>query len=203
MESSPLRRVSDSIRSPKKSREVVSLGLVGAPQKRTLGSVRIRPVFVVVLVIVVIAIPIAIATTRSRSPLAMPSTGVVTVTGFGSVGPANPSSHPTSVVLNTVQATVLRNRISEIPSLTLSGTQLLCMENETMFTVTVKARHGDVRSDWVAQARLCPAPGILYVHGTDVGGPKIARYCSAMRLILSYFPKGKVDGTRVALHFCR
>ena len=76
------------------------------------------------------------------------------------------------------------------------------MENETMFTISVSSKLGSSGPVWIARAELCPAPGILYVHGKDVGKPKIARYCSLMGSLLSYFPKGTVKGTRVALHFC-
>jgi hypothetical protein len=185
------------------SRKVLSFGSVDAFQKRILGRPPIRFAIVIVLIFAVIGIPIAIVTARSGSQLAMPSTGVVTLTGFGTISPANPSGDPTSVVLSTSEAALLRNKISTIPSLSMSGTQLACMEQEKMFTITVKAHRGISRSDWIGQADLCPAPGILYVHGPAVGKPKIARYCSLLSLFLSFFPKGTANGTRMGLHFCR
>ncbi len=78
----------------------------------------------------------------------------------------------------------------------------MCMENETVFRIVVKSSHGPSKTVWIAEAELCPAPGILYVHGNDVGKPKNSRYCILKSLLLSYFPKGSVNGTSRMLGFC-
>lgn len=132
----------------------------------------------------------------------MPNSGIVTMTAFGASTPANPSTKPRSVILTASQAAVLQNEVSKIPKLSLSARLLLCMEQATVFTVSVKESPHS-RAVWVAQAHLCPAPGILAVHGTDVGQPRAGRYCTLKNLVLSYFPKGSINGTKMLFGFCR
>ncbi|GEM_PF-2168511 len=171
---------------------------------RTVSGIRrFRVLIVAVVVVVVISgVAIAIHAWSANSGLMMPSTGAVSVTGYGASSPANPSTQPHSVILTNSQATTLRNQISAIPTLSLPTRSLSCVENETAFKIVVKTAQSSPSAAWIAQAELCPAPGILYVHGKDAGGPKIAKYCTLKRLILSYFPKGTVNGTRSGLRFC-
>ena len=169
---------------------------------RSVSGIRRFRVLVVALVVVVVVFGVAIAihAWSANSGLMMPSTGAVTVTGYGASSPENPSTEPHSVVLTDSQAATLRSQFSAIP--TLPSRSLTCMENETVFKIVVKSAQRSAGTVWIAHAELCPAPGFLHIYGKDAGKPKIARYCTLKRLMLSYFPKGTVNGTRSGLRFC-
>ncbi len=165
---------------------------------------KFRRFFLLLAAVVVVAGGAAfwVAARSTDAGLTMPSTGVVTVTGYGSSSPENPSTQPRSVVLTDSQAAALRRRISEIPTLKQSAEPIICMENDTVFRIAVQGVDGPSRTVWVAQAKLCPAPGILYVHGNAAGQPEAGRYCTLKNLLLSLFPKGTANVTRKELHFC-
>jgi hypothetical protein len=159
---------------------------------------------IIAFIVVVIISGVALATHvwNANTGLTMPSTGSVTVTGYGDSSPANPSTQPHSIILTKSQAATLRGQISSIPTLSLSTSSLSCQENETAFKIVVTSVQSSPSVTWTARAQLCPAPGILYVRGNRTGGSDIVRYCTLKRLILSFFPKGTVNGTRSGLRFC-
>ena len=161
-----------------------------------------KSLFLVAAVVVALGAALWVSTRNASSHLAMPSTGIVAVTGYGSSSPMNPSTRPWSVVLTGSQAAALRKSISEIPTLPQSAEPVICMENETVFRITVKGAQSSPRATWVAQAVRCPAPGILYVHGNSVGRPEAGRYCTLKTLLLSFFPKGIANATRKELRSC-
>ncbi len=139
---------------------------------------------------------------NTNSGLTMPSTGIVTVTGYEASSPENPSARPQSVVLSDSQAATLRRSISEIPILNQPTGRFICMINETVFRIAVKGAQSSSRTVWVARAERCPAPGILYVHGQFAGKPEGGRYCTLKTLLLSIFPKGTANVTRKELRSC-
>lgn len=166
------------------------------------GTSRISLLFLTVVLAVALGTVFLVNVSSNASGLTMPSVGVVTVTGYGSSSPANPSTQSRSVVLTDSQAAALRRRISEIPTLKQSAGPIICMENETVFTIDVRGVGGSSKAAWVARAERCPAPGILYVHGEDVGRPEAGRYCTLKTLLLSIFPEGTVSATRKELSAC-
>ncbi len=154
------------------------------------------------VVIVALGATLWVGARSTNSSLTMPSTGIVTITGYGASSPENPSTRPRSVVLSESQAAALRTRVSEIPTLKQPTGRVICMENETVFRIAVKGAQSSSRTVWVAQAERCPAPGILYIHGQDAGKPEGGRYCTLKTLLLSIFPKGTVNVTRKELRSC-
>lgn len=169
---------------------------------RLISGTRRRLLFVVTLVVVALGGALTGYAFSASPRLTMPSTGVVTVTEFGASTPMDGSTQPRAVVLTNFQAATLRNRVSQISTMSVSADSLMCMENETVFTILVKAPHRPSRTVWTARAELCPAPGILYVYSKNVSNPKISRYCILKSLLLSYFPMGSVNGTKRMLGFC-
>jgi hypothetical protein len=169
---------------------------------RVRSKLRKPLLLLVAAVVVALGAALWIGTTRTSSHLAMPSTGIVAITGYGSSSPMNPSTRPLSVVLTGSQAAALQKSISEIPTLPQSAGPVICMENETVFRITVKGAPNSARATWVAQAVRCPAPGVLYVHGDGVGRPEAGRYCTLKTLLISFFPKGAANATRKELRSC-
>lgn len=156
----------------------------------------------VVLFALVIGLVLVLEQNRSTPTVSMPATGAITITGFARMTAANGSTDPTTVVLTSAQATALRKAISTLPRLIFPGGRpLLCMEQETVFTISV-ARTQGAAANWVATADLCPAPGLLYIK--DSVGPQQAPviYCNLKTFITSIFPKGVVAGTLSGLKFC-
>ena len=170
--------------------------------KRFFARIAHRRVIIAALVVVALVAASVMYATRSDSYMAMPSSGIVSVTGYRALSPADIPSYPTTVNLTSSQSGALRNQISAIPRLSLSESSLVCMENEIVFTISVKASQGASQPLWIAQAHLCPAPGVLYVHDSETGKSKFGRYCSILNLLISYFPQGTVRGTRAALRYC-
>ena len=166
------------------------------------GKSRKSLLLLAVAVVIALGAALWVRTRNTSSHLAMPSTGIVAITGYGSSSPMNPSTQPWSIVLTGSQAAALRKGISEIPTLPESAGPVICMENETVFRITVEGAQSSPRATWVAQAVRCPAPGILYVHGHNVGRPEAGRYCNLKTLLLSFFPKGTVNVTRKELRSC-
>ncbi len=166
------------------------------------GKFRKSLLLLAAVIVVALGVGLWVNAKNDNSGLTMPSTGIVTITGYGSSSPANPSTQPRSLVLTDSQAAAVRRRIAEIPTLPQSAGPVICMENETVFRISVKGVPSSPRTVWVAQAERCPAPGILYVHGQSVGRPEAGRYCTLKTLLLSFFPKGSVNATRKELRSC-
>jgi hypothetical protein len=126
----------------------------------------------------------------------MPTSGVVTLTGFGRTSAMNPSGDPTTVTLTRSQAQRLRQRIATLSNVA-SGS--ICMEDSTLFVVSVAPGPGQ-RATWSATGDICP--GDLYVvsgtqHITLVDTP-----CSLRSLIQSLLPVDKALASRKALQSC-
>ena len=129
-------------------------------------------------------------------PLVMPVTGVVTLTGYGKLSLANPSSKPSSVTLTTVQALALRRQIM---SLTNAPTGAFCMENSTLFTITVAPSKGQ-SATWTAKGDECPA----YLTVASAAGyvSLIDSTCPFRNFIRSLLPATGAKATRKELKNC-
>jgi hypothetical protein len=126
----------------------------------------------------------------------MPTSGVVTLTGFARTSDMNPSSEPTSVTLTKSEAQRLRSRIATLSNAFYGS---VCMEDSTLFTLSVAPGPGQ-RATWSASGDICP--GDLYVvngteHITLVDTP-----CSLRSLIVSLLPADKAQASRNALKSC-
>jgi len=156
----------------------------------------------VVFFALVIGLVLVLEQDRSSQTVSMPATGAISVTGSAHMSAAFGSTDSTTVMLTSAQATALREAISTLPRFTFPGGRpLLCMEQDTVFTISVARTQGEA-ANWVATADLCPAPGLLYFK--DAVDPQQApvRYCNLKEFITSIFPKGVVAGTLAGLKFC-
>ncbi len=125
----------------------------------------------------------------------LPTSGVVTVTGYGKLSLANSSSDPSHVVLSASQATKLRSAIAVLR--TSPGG--LCMEDSTLYTISV-ASGANAKQIWSATADECPGNLTVRYGGRQVSLD--ARSCSLERLVGSFFPGGTAGGTTADLKVC-
>jgi hypothetical protein len=160
-----------------------------------------RFVSTVVALAVVIGLTLIAIQASSDSPPTLPSSGTIVVTAFGKITALNGSSEPTSEVISDAQAAALRIAVDALPRLQLTPKAMLCMEEATVFTISVRRSEQGVRSTtWRAAADMCPAPGVLHPTKPPPSG---VRYCPLGPLIISFFPKGTVAATRLVLKRCR
>jgi hypothetical protein len=125
----------------------------------------------------------------------MPTSGVVTLTGYGRTSDMTRSSDPTTVTLTKAQAQKLRERISSLSNAVAGG----CMEDSTLFIVTVAPGAGQ-RTTWTATGDVCP--GDLYVVSGTRHVTLVDTSCPLRSLVVSLLPKGKALATRKALKTC-
>lgn len=128
----------------------------------------------------------------------MPSVGVVTVTGFGTISAMSGSSRPLTITLTPAQASGLRQVIASESFVGFSG---MCMENTKIFSITVAPLSGR-RTSWSAVDEECPAPGQLTVTNDQGTVQLAASSCAVLRYVVSQFPQNAVAGTRSDLQFC-
>ncbi|MGC2168162.1 MAG: hypothetical protein WA580_03585 [Acidimicrobiales bacterium] len=134
-----------------------------------------------------VALP-AWATSRPDTPVVMPVTGVVSVTGFGVTSLVRGSSDPSTVVLSAYQALELR---ASIESLSAENGNPICMEDSALLYVRVTH---DGKTIWNAVADECP--GVLRVTNPASGHLLNDRSCSFWHLVSGFFATNQATATR-------
>jgi len=125
----------------------------------------------------------------------LPTTGVVTVTGFQKLSLMNASSGPVVVTLNASQVRRLSAAISKLR--TSPGG--VCMEDSTIYKISLTSTNG-AKVTWSAVADECP--GVLRI---TTKGAQLAlndRSCALESLVSTFFSARAVPGTKAALKVC-
>ena len=126
----------------------------------------------------------------------IPTSGVVTLTGYGQLSLMNASSKPVEIRLSPSQVQQLRVVVAQLR--TAPGG--LCTEDSTLYRLSIaQPSNGVVR--WSAVADECS--GTLVV---DSRGRRVAlndRSCTLERLIASFFTPGSAKGTKEGLKACQ
>jgi hypothetical protein len=125
----------------------------------------------------------------------LPTSGVVTLTGYDKLSLASPSSEPSRVELRASQVQRLRSAIAVLR--TSPGG--LCMEDSTLYTISV-APTANAKAFWSATADECPGQLTVTFNGRQVS--LNARSCPFERLIGSFFPPHTAAGTKLDLNVC-
>ncbi len=123
----------------------------------------------------------------------MPTSGVVTVTGYGRTSLMDGSSNPTSVVLTHHQALTLRTVVAELKD--FGGG--MCTEDSVMLKISV-AKDGQVV--WAATADECP--GALTITSAKASPILYDRSCSFWHVVDSFFASGTANGTKSDSKVC-
>jgi hypothetical protein len=123
----------------------------------------------------------------------MPTSGVVTVTGYGQTSLMDGSSDPTSVVLTHHQALTLRTVIAGLKD--FGGG--MCMEDSLMLKIS-EVKNGKVV--WSATADECP--GALTITSTEASLSLYDRSCSFWHVVDSFFASGTANGTKSDSKVC-
>jgi hypothetical protein len=126
----------------------------------------------------------------------LPTSGVVTLTGYGRLSLANSPGDPTRIDLNASQVTRLRNAIAVLRS--SPGGQ--CMEYSSLYTISI-ASTANAKPFWIATADECPGELTIKYDGRQVS--LNARSCPLESLINSFFPPHTAAGTRLELKVCQ
>ncbi len=126
----------------------------------------------------------------------LPTTGVVTITGYDKISLSRSSSIPVRVKLNTSQTMKLRSDIA----LLRSAPGGLCMEDSTLYKISVVPKTGG-KIFWSAIADECP--GNLTVESGVSRTALTARSCPLDKLVTSFFPSGEAKGTKSGLQACQ
>lgn len=119
----------------------------------------------------------------------MPTTGVVTVTGYDKTSVAEGSRGPVKVVLTHDQALKLRGAIA---SLKESGGGF-CMEDSTLLKIAISSGSSNSPT-WSAVGDECPGALSIDADGTRVGLDDHS--CSFWRVVSTLFPAGEADATK-------
>ncbi len=125
----------------------------------------------------------------------LPTSGVVTLTGYDKISPMNASSGPVKVGLRANQVKKLRNAIA----LLRSSPGGLCMEDSALFNISVTSTVTG-KAFWSASADECPGQLIVNAHGRQVA--LNARSCPFEKLVGTFFPPHSATGTKVGLKVC-
>ncbi|HTT59376.1 MAG TPA: hypothetical protein VMF33_04960 [Acidimicrobiales bacterium] len=128
------------------------------------------------------------AAPRPDTPIVMPVSGIVSVTGFGVTSLVRGSSDPSTVVLSAYQALELR---ASIEGLSTENGNPVCMEDSAL--LYVKVTH-DGKTIWNAIADECP--GVLRVTNPASAHLVNDRSCSFWHLVASFFPTNQATATR-------
>jgi hypothetical protein len=123
----------------------------------------------------------------------MPTDGVVTVTGYGRISLADPSSDPSSVVLTHHQALTLRTVVAELKD---SGGGM-CMEDSELLKISI-VKDGAVV--WSASADECP--GALTITSAKTNLSLNDRSCAFWHVVNSFFAPGTAKGTKQGSDVC-
>jgi hypothetical protein len=124
----------------------------------------------------------------------MPTSGVVTITGFGKTSLMNESSDPASVVLTRHQALTLRTVISKLKDLGDNG---MCMEDSLLLKIKVVKNS---RVVWSAAADACP--GALSITSPKSNQILDNRSCSFWHVVDSFFPSNLAKATKSESKYC-
>ncbi len=128
------------------------------------------------------------ATSRPATPVVMPVTGSVSVTGFGVTSLVHGSSQASTVTLSAYQALELR---AAIESLSPEGGNPVCMEDSALLYVRV-THNG--KTIWNAVADECP--GVLRVTNPASAHLMNDRSCSFWHLVNGFFTSTQATATR-------
>jgi hypothetical protein len=118
----------------------------------------------------------------------MPTTGVVTLTGYRELSLAFASSDPTSVVLTHEQALTLRSAIEGLKDL---GTDSGCMEDSLLLKIKIVK---DGRVVWRATADSCP--GALTIESATTNAILDNENCAFWHTVDGDFPSGAATATK-------
>ncbi|HUZ40698.1 MAG TPA: hypothetical protein VMU68_04820 [Acidimicrobiales bacterium] len=124
----------------------------------------------------------------------MPTSGVVTVTGFGKISLMNASNNPTSVVLTHHQVLALRRAIASLKDMSNSG---FCAEDSLLLKIKI-VNDGNVI--WTATADECP--GALSISSAKTNVTLYDRSCPFWHVVNSFFPSGAAGGTKTGSKVC-
>jgi hypothetical protein len=125
----------------------------------------------------------------------MPTTGVVTVTGYGETTACCGSSKPASVVLTRQQAEKLSKAVATLKE---SG-EGMCMEDATVLKISITdPTTGAVT--WRAVGDACP--GVLSISSKSTNVALDDRSCALWQVVATFFPAGEADATRGEAKTC-
>ena len=125
----------------------------------------------------------------------LPTSGVVTLTGYDKTSLMNASSDPVHVELNENQVQRLSNAIAHLRS-SPGG---LCMEDSTLYKISV-AHTANGKAFWSASADECPGQLSVQDHGRQIA--LNARSCPLEKLVSTFFPPHSAVGTKLDLKMC-
>jgi hypothetical protein len=123
---------------------------------------------------------------------AVPTKGVVEVTGYGHVG-LDGNSGPVVVVAKGAKAAAILTALAGLAAPSPSVPD--CMESGSAFEVSVLTRVG-ARPGSVATEQDCPSPGLVVI---TVGGritQRLAEDCSLRSAVVAALSRGQAEGTR-------
>jgi hypothetical protein len=123
----------------------------------------------------------------------MPTSGVVTVTGYGKTSLMNGSSDPNSVVLTHHQAKTLATVVAELKD--FGGG--ICAEDSMLLKIT-EVKGATVV--WSATADECP--GVLAITSSKGNLNLYNRSCSFWHVVDSFFAPGSANGTKEGSKTC-
>jgi hypothetical protein len=118
----------------------------------------------------------------------MPTTGIVTLTGYGQTSLSNASSDPSTIVLNHHEVLALRDRISALKDLGGNG---VCAEDSLLLKISITQKSKVV---WSAVADECP--GALSITSSTSSPVLDDRNCSLWNVVNSFFPKDQAVATK-------
>ncbi|HXC19180.1 MAG TPA: hypothetical protein VNT80_04640 [Acidimicrobiales bacterium] len=125
----------------------------------------------------------------------MPTDGVATVTGYGTISLMNPSSNPSSVVLTHHQALTLATVVAQLKDYGNTG---FCAEDSQLLKITI-VKDGTVL--WSATADECP--GVLQITSVKSSQALDDRSCAFWHVADSFFSPGTANGTKSGSQFCQ
>jgi len=123
----------------------------------------------------------------------MPTSGVVTVTGYGKTSLMDGSSDPNSVVLSHHQAQTLATVVGQLKD--FGGG--LCAEDSMLLKIS-EVKGGEVV--WSATADECP--GVLAITSSRGNLNLYDRSCSFWHVVDSFFAPGSANGTKADSKVC-
>jgi hypothetical protein len=134
---------------------------------------------------------------RSAGELA-PGGGIVEVTGFSRTSPADRSSGPVTVRLDSTQARRLRPVLDALP---LGPPTMNCAENPLLYRIVFRPAAGAAPS-FEADGWACPAMVVVTGHGrkTEL---LCDSDCSLLHAVVEVLPAHQSNGTRYASAGCR
>jgi hypothetical protein len=88
-----------------------------------------------------------------------PTGGIVEVTGYGHITPADGSTEPVTVIVKPKEAAAIR---AALAGLSAKSSVPLCMESESDFRISFLA-HPNGQPTYVATEDECPTPGVVNI----------------------------------------